>query len=782
MTRQPARWLRVMNLRQAMRKHRPQGRRGWATAGLIAVLTAVTVGGLVQVRVDTGMGSLLPSGDASYQALKDKERSFGGDPVVVLLESHKPRELLLEQKQLARLLKLEGSLSRLPGVADVYGPATVLNQTAKSVQEMLAQISGRRDALRKEAEALAKRDGASIPAAKAAGDAAVAKFDRRYGALLARGLPAGLPTLTNSEFVANVLYSDDGQPKPQWQFVLPNEHTAAILIRPRAELDQAAAGRLADAVESTVDKSRLDVEKATVTGVPVVTSGLTERARHELPLLGAMALFAVGLIFLLVPWSRRRVARLRPPLAALLGTAVTLAGFGWLQHPLSLGVVAFLPILLGIGSDFPFYLSQPGNRRRALCAALAAVAGFCALALSPLPFVRELGLALAAGISAAVGIALGMRALFGPVPSAVARRARPPGELPSAPAWRRIAALTAAVAVAAIGWGVLPQLDIESQPDELAGGLPELKDARYAEEVLGSAGEVSIVLRGDNVLKPEALRWTQQVEDFVVRKHGDEIQPVITMSSLLRFLGDSPTVDQIAAGVQLMPSYLTSSVVRPDHKVALMTFGVELRDLSQQRALFADIRENLPRVPDGYETELVGLPVTAVNAMNAVSDGRILINMVGVVAAGMVLAVGLRQRWDAARAMLTVLLATGWVLTLIWATNGSLNPLTVAIGSLTTATGCEFAVMLAGAGSWRGHRLWNRVGTAALAGTIGYLVLGLSGIAVLREFGLLLAASVAFSFIAAIAVRWALPSPCRPSSGTPDKSTRTMVDETEVAV
>lgn len=772
---------RPLSSRWSWRTPLPSGRRT-RIAILALVLTALTAGGLSQVRIDTGIDSFLPSSDPAYEALEDKARSFGGDPVVVLLESDKPRELLLSQKKLVRLLGLEGELARLPDVAAVYGPATVLNQTAGAAQNLLAQISGRRDALRNTAIQLAKQNGASAAEATAAGNAAVARFDHRYGALLARGLPAGLPTLRNPNFVATVLYGEGGQPKPQWQFVLPTDNTVAILVRPQENLDQAAAGKLTEAVRATVDKSTLDPEKVTVTGVPVVSSALTERAQRELPVLGVIAAITVGLIFFLVPWSIRRRDRLRPPLAALMGTALTLAAFGWLQYPLSLGVVAFLPILLGIGSDFPFYLSQPGYRRRAVLAAFAASAGFASLVLSPLPFVRELGLALAAGILATTGIGLGLRRLFGVVAPAETRPAVDRGDLPRAGGWRRLAVLTLAIGMAATGWVALPRLDIESRPDELARGLPELEAARHAEDVLSSSGEISIQLQGQNVLTPAALRWTQQAEAVLVRKFGDQLHPIITVPGLLQFLGDKPTVKQIRSGVELLPPYLTSAVIRPDRSMALMSFGVELRDLNQQRALLADVRETLPRPPKGFQTELVGLPVAAVQGLDAVSGGRSLINVAGIVAAGLVLMIGLRRRADAGRAMLTILLATGWVLALVWMISGSLSPLTVALGSLTTATGCEFAVMLAGAGRQRRHWLRRCVSTAAVAGSVGYLILGLSGVAVLREFGLLLAASVACSYLAAVVVLRALPPEPREPAAT-DKSDhpRSGVNKMEVA-
>lgn len=758
--------LRGSTRRQSKREGRPQGQPLWRKAVLILAglaVTAVTVGGLLQVRIDTGINSFLPSGDPAYKAMEEKAESFGSDPVVVLLKSDKPRELLSGQDKLVRLLRLEGKLSNLSDVAGVYGPATMVNQIAGSVQNMLAQVSGRRDAVAKAAQEEAKRGGKSPAEIEEAGRAAQARFDRRYGPLLVEGMPAGLPTLRNPQFVSTVLFDKGGQPQPRWHFVLPNDHTVAILVRPRANLDQGAAGRLVGSVRSSVQQAQLDVKHVKVSGVSAITAELTERAQRELPVLGAIAVTAVGLVFLLVPWSssRRRRSKLRPLVCALLGTAFTAAAFGWLHHPLSLGVVAFLPILMGIASDFPFYLSQPGRARRALVASLAGAIGFASLAISPLPFVRELGLAIAVGMLITVGLGFLWRRWFGVVEPAQGDSLSTRSTVLSSGRGTRAVAAVIVALVAAVGWTSLPQLDIESSPEHLAEGLPELDQAQDVERTLGSSGEISVELRGQDARTPEALAWTRQAQTKLVRDYGDQLRPVITTADLTRFLGDKPTKEQISSAMELMPSYLTSAVMRPDGRAALMVFGVKLQDLEQQRVLLDRMRASLPPAPDGLKARVVGLPVVGVRGLDLVSDSRVLVNVVGMFAAGLVLLIGLRRKADTARAVLTVLLATGWSLALVWLIIGALNPLTVAIGSLTTATGCEFAVMLAGAVRARKPML-RSVGTAALAGAGGYLALAFSELAVLRTFGLLLAISVVLSYLAASVVVWLCPPAAEP--------------------
>jgi predicted RND superfamily exporter protein len=733
--------------------------RAAGTLVLIAGLLAMVALGLARFEVNTGVNSTLPAGDPVTEAMAEKDDDFGGDPIVVILESERPREMLTDQQELFRLVALEGELAKLPDVAVVYGPGTVLNQTAGAAQDMLAQISGRRYGLRHEAIVKAWQQGRSEQQAMAAGDRAVAEFDRRYGSLLVRGLPAGLPTLHNPQFVETVMFTSDLKARPEWRFVVPDDDKVALLVRPRGGLDQDAAVRLTDNVERAVAESDLRITETTVTGVPAITAALSDRATTEAPRLGALSLGVVGLVFLLVPWTARRRSRLRPTFCALLGTAATLACFGWLERPVSLGVVAFLPIVLGIGSDFPLYLSRPGQDRKALVAAAAAVVGFASLGLSPLPFVSELGTALALGIVLTVASALAMRRTLGPVP--------PPGENAAGPRHppvvrtRPFRALVATIGVAAAigGWLLLPGLDVESQPEQLAAGLPELNDAKYAESVLGSTGEISVVVSGPDVATPEALVWSRNTQTRIVRELGDRVHPVLSTADLFRFLGRRPSQAQVDAAMELMPSYLTSAVVRGDRQVGVMVLGVEFDDVAELGDLVGRLEDAAGDPPSSLEVEVVGLPVAAARGLDLVSDGRLLINLIGIALSVLVVALGLRDVRQGVHTLVVVLLASGWVGLLATVTTGSLNPLTVGIGALITATGCEFSVMLSARNE---GRPLETVLTAAIAGTAGYLVLAASELAVLRDFGILLAGGVVCSMAAALLVRAVLPPASRP--------------------
>ncbi|PKV92573.1 hypothetical protein ATK30_3393 [Amycolatopsis echigonensis] len=731
---------------------RPTKRGLFVALGVLATAGFV-LGGLAKVRVETSVDSFLPSDDPVVRQFEAESGSFGGDPIVVLLESGQPRAQL-DQQHLPALLNLEGRLSRLPDVAAVYGPGTTLNQIAGRTQDLLAELSGRRDAVRSQAQ-----QGKTGKDAEKAGDAAVAAFDARYGPLLVQGMPAGLPTLHNPSFVDTVVYTGAGEPRPQWRFVVPSDRSAAILVRPREGLDQQGTERLVQAVRDAVATAKPDAQRITVSGIPVIAVSLGDQVQREIPWIGGTALLAVGACFLLIPWTRKVRRRLVPVMTTVVAIGLTLAVFGWLGRPLSLGVVAFLPVLLGVGSYYPTYFAQQARRRVVLVVATATAAAFAMLLLSPLPFVREVGLALSMGvlIAALVGMLL-IRGL-----SFTAEPDRPLDEMVSSsravtsPRWARVAAGVVAGAVALAGWMALPRIELESNFQSFATGLDALTDAQHVESVIGSSGEVAVVLNGPDVLSPEAMKWTSEAQESIVSRHGDQMRPVVSPPTLLQFLGASPTASQIAAGVRLLPPYLTGAVLRNDRTSALLSFGVRMEDLSELQALRDDVLRHLPPPPQGYHVDLTGLPMVAVRGNELVSADRLLTNLAGILAAGAVLLIALRRRADAARAVAAAAIATGAGLCFLWLAGVPLSPVTAGLGSLTAAVGCEFTVLLSEAARRRSRGLRLSILLAASTSTVGYAVLVLSKLAAVREFGVLLAGSVVLALLSAGCVVWLWP-------------------------
>jgi predicted RND superfamily exporter protein len=565
-----------------------------------------------------------------------------------------------------------------------------------------------------------------------------------------------LPTLSNPSFADSVIYAQGSQPRPSWRFVVPNEHSVALLIRPRQGLDAGASSRLVRAVRATVTAARIATSRTTISGVPALVAALSSEVRSEVPELGIIAFVAVGACFLLVPWTRVR-SRLRPLVSTVLAVGMTLATWGWTGRPLSLGVISFLPVLLGIGAYYPTYLARHRDRRTVLVVAAATAASFASLVVSPLPFVRDMGLTMAMGVtfSALVGVALTRRP--------ARESARPPAKSAAASRtpWRVVCVVAGAVAVC--GWLLLPSLPLQTNFEHYTSGLSALDDANHVASTVGSSAEIDVVLTGRDVLTPAAYRWLNAAQADVITRHGDEAHPVVSLPSLLSFLGQSPTSEEIAAGARLVPDYLLGAAVSADHGTAVLSYGVDITDLPRVQAMAHDIIATLPTPPAGYRARLVGLPVVAARGEQLVSGDRILVNVLGIAAATLVLSCGLSRRRDALRACAAATLAAGTGLFLLWLAGVALTPVTVALGTLTAAVGSEFTVMLAESTRAARRGVRTSVLLAVAASAAGYLTLLASSLGVIREFGLLLAGGVLIAFFSAVVVVRATCAPAPPT-------------------
>ena len=709
----------------------------------VAVLT-VTAGwivvGLSRLEVDSDLESMLPAGDPTVEALDSMARAFGGDPMVILVEGGGDP---LAADRLPRLLELEGELSALDGVVATYGPATTLNQIALRVKEMLAELSGQRDAL--------KQAGLTSQ---------LRTFEKRYGALLVQAMPAGLPTLRNSDFVHSVVTDPvTGHARAQWRQYLPASDTVAIYLRPREGLDEPAAARLAEQVEGLVGKDAVvpDGARVTVTGAPVVTVGLADRLRTELPRLALSAFALVALVLLLVPWTPRRRWRLAPLLVMAVATAGTLASFGLRGEPLSLGAATFLPIILGLGSYYPVYLARSGHRRVVLAVACSSVFAYAALLLSPLPFVAELGYAVPVGLALVVGLSLLVRWVR-PAGAAEAPSAAPDGTLSGRIASRRMpraAAVGVAVVACAgsvVGWGALSAADLRTDPQQMLAGLPALADAVHVEETLGHSGEIDVRLEGPDVLTAEALAWSRAAEETLVTRFGDRVRPVVTVSDLFAFLGEKPTSEQVRSGVAALPSYVTSAVISADHTQSVASYGIAWQALADDRGLVAAVEQALPPPPAGYDVVVSGLPVAAARGYDVVDGERYRASLLALAAAAAVLVVLLPRRGDALLALGAAVVSTGLTVALLVASVGALNPLTMTLGALTAAVASELTILLLAARRSADVAMGRSVLLAVLLSAGGYGVLLTSSLPVLRELGLALTGSVVISVAVAVAL------------------------------
>ena len=728
-------------------------------------------------------------------------------------------------------------LAELKPVQVVYGPGTFANASAGEIRTQIEQQSSAKAAeaeraaraARKVARGQGKSHAEQERLATSARQLVYAGFVRdllqinlRYGLGL-----TGLPSVDDPNFVS-ALYFDPSRgattPKARFAYLLPSTEAAVVQVRLKPDLSDDQRAEAVALVREAVRMPQWDMKgDATyvVTGAPVVAEDLADALAGSTLRLLLIGLVLMAIVLALVFRSRLRLVPLAVALAAV---AVTFGGMSLLGAPLTMASIASLPVLLGLGVDYAIQyqarVEEEGSAPRAArvaapviaTAALATGVGFLVLLLSPVPMVRGFGVLLVAGIGIAFALALtaGTAALSlrgrggGAGEGALARSLRGAGELLEGPvralarparrggvaavrtALRRPGrVLAVGLALAAVGWAVDSRTEVVSDIERLVPqDLRAVEDLQALQEATGVAGEVDVVVEGQDLTQPAVVKWMRDYQTAVLRRYGysaergcarAELCPALSLSDLFR--SEQATSDQarIRSLLDAVPPYFSQAVITDDRRTAALAFGIRLVSLERQQEIIEDLRDRLDP-PAGVSARLAGLPVLAAEANANLSDPlrRLATLILGLAAVLVVLLLVGRRRsgtwrgaWQLAWVPLVpIALATGWSALVLFLLRVPLNPLSAALGALVLAISTEFAVLLsarfeaeraAGFGPAEAlRRTYRSTGAAVVASgataIAGFAVLALSDVRMLRDFGLVTVVDLTVSLLGVLAV------------------------------
>jgi hydrophobe/amphiphile efflux-3 (HAE3) family protein len=748
---------------------------------LALLLTAVSVLGLNRLRADARAELLI---DPNAPGSADQARfadTFGADPVVVMAEPA-PGATLITPDHIVGLSHLEGKLHLAGGVKKVYGPGTLVNTLAISTTTVLLNACAQEG---KAAEATARQQAAGKSqaqqdeAAQQAFQQAVSACAQRY----AKAFPSlGVPAVNNPTFIAGVLLEPSGDKiRPFWNWALPDTTHAIITVRLNrdASLDQVRhILDIANSAAASSDLKELHDLRFTASGSPALTLSVADAVFNALKLLLPLALLAVLLIALLALGASTLLSLLVAALAALWTAGI--AGFTGL--PVTPATLVVLPVVLGLATD---YLIQSVNRlmdaegsprqrltevaRRILpstgLAAAATAAGMLAFVVSGVPLIRQFGLFMAIGVLMAylanylVGLPLLMlvasrfpRIVAGSrVRSTAGRRLAAIGSLPILPA-------LALVILGLAGWAALPGVKVETDPARLVpAGDRALAQAEQVRREIGLAGELDLVLQGQNAATPESVKWLDTATRDAAADAGGALRPLESLPAFLAGFnqGTLPDATRTSLILDRIPSYFSGAVYDPKTGMALSIFGLtQVTSVERDRILVSELNQAAANPPAGLRAFPAGLAVVADHALSALQREQLTLTALAVGLILLVLLLAYRRPAPALLAILPTVVAAGAATALLFLLSSVLNqrssPITVLLGGVVVAFATEFGVLWLA--RYRAERR-DGVDPSAAAGTAssgvgpaiaasglaliaGFAVLAISTVPAVRDFGI----------------------------------------------
>jgi predicted RND superfamily exporter protein len=756
---------------------------------LAACVVLVVASGLLAARGTGTSGDLLAGGRSDVGRATQAQRAALGDEPIVVVASGDLHQTLAPANLIA-LMRLEGRLARLEGVRSVFGPATFVNQTVLQIERVLRTTLGpaaeRADRAARAAAAAARTRGADPAAAQQAGEQArvralgPARDD--YAQLLVRYGYMGLPAIDNRAFVSALIYGAGTAPKRRFGWLFPDARHAVIYTRPRAGLSDAQTRRLGEQMQRLAAGTKVGAAHLRVAGAPLVAAAMSRSSRQELTRLAPLALLAMALVLLF--GYRARAPRLHLLGLAVVASVITAGAAVAAGLGLTPATVAALPVIIGLTVDYGVQLQarywrerehhEPEEAARRATHAMARIllpagaamcAGFAVLVASSVPVLSRLGGTLVIGtvVGLAVVLVVGGRLLTlrdgRGVPGALRVRT-PRGR------WTGWAVAGACVAAAA-GLAVSTQAPIESDVARLvAPGQPELRAVQAVQHELRTSGQLRIAVWGADVTSPAALAWMRDAQRRIERLDR-RLQPGPNLGELLLTGASSrPTAEEIRSLLRVVPRYVVDAVMTKDRRRAEMSVGIPLMAVEQQRRLLARIDAVLATAPAGLHAEPAGLLASAAESIGVLQDERIPFLLLAALSIVAVLALARRRLVRALVALVPALLAAGLSGLAIWALGLRLTPLSASLETLVLAVGVEFGVLMemryrelrrAGLGPEAASERARETGAPpviASAATVsaGFLVLALSGSAVIRQFGLLVAFELVLCLVAAVAL------------------------------
>jgi predicted RND superfamily exporter protein len=326
-----------------------------------------------------------------------------------------------------------------------------------------------------------------------------------------------------------------------------------------------------------------------------------------------------------------------------------------------------------------------------------------------------------------------------------------------------------------LGWLALPLLRIETDPNRLMpAGDSALSQADHVRRAVGLAGEVDLVMTGPAVASPEAIKWLDAATSRVAAAEKGSLRPETSLPSFLAAFnqGNLPDAQLTATILQRMPPYFTGAVLNVDRGVSRSVFGLStLTSVEEDGRIVAGLKQ-VPPPPIGYRAFPAGLSVIASDALSSLRQDLLRLNLLALAFVLAVLLVAFRRLRPALVAVLPTAVAAGWVTGLLFLLHVASSPITVLLAGVVVAFATEFSVLwlmryqgarMAGSAAPEASveaslRVGPAIVASALALVVGFAVLAISPVPMVRDFGLWSGADL---LLATLAVLVLLPPVAR---------------------
>lgn len=481
-----------------------------------------------------------------------------------------------------------------------------------------------------------------------------------------------------------------------------------------------------------------------VTGDPAFNVALNYEMNSSMgPLLGIAALLMMVVLYVVFKHVRWR---LLPLPIVLLGIILTFGAMGFLNIPMTMVSMAAFPVLIGLGIDYAIQFHNRIEEELAkgedaaeavvqtikhigpavLIALIITALGFFSLFTSAVPMIQDFGKLLLIGIVMCffVSLFVGVTVIYTLhrledrkklKKGIVGKKNDHPSNTTQPDILDRLIGKMTAftlkypwiiliiASLSCLGGmyvdSMVPvQTDVQTfVPQDMSA----LLDLKHLGSILGGTDQLNLVIKTDDNADPDLLKWIDEFSEHEVagRSHiygSSSIVPLVKEMNGGEIPDTAEEVKHLYA--QMSDSqkewYLHGGnimVLNLNIGNAMGELGLEgISDLSD--TVEEDIKWFVP--PPGSTVTITGNSVVFFEVIGALTSGRMLMTMLGIVLVFIGLLVIYRDHLKALTPIITMLIVVGWSGGVMYYAGLEYTPMTATLGALILGVGSEYAILM----------------------------------------------------------------------------------------
>lgn len=293
-----------------------------------------------------------------------------------------------------------------------------------------------------------------------------------------------------------------------------------------------------------------------------------------------------------------------------------------------------------------------------------------------------------------------------------------------------------------------------------------LKDIRELRGDLGSTEQIAILLTGENILSKDSIEDLIDINNILITKYANEVTESQSIISLFESMGYFEVEFMNDVTIEKIPKDQRKLFINKHYTVSVINVSISAMEDEVFVNFINELEEDIKGLNSYLELTITGQSVIDAEMMDALTNGRYEITIIGLILIFVTLLIIYRSFYRAILPLIPILLIIGWSGGIMAIFSLSYTPLTATLGALIMGIGTDYTILI----SERFHeelkkgesrvesikiaisKMGRPILVSALTTMGGFSALIFSDFIILSNFGIMTVVSFSLALLTAIIV------------------------------